>query len=33
VDKKADQQPDLELEIEGQEQAAKSNDLDDEIPF
>ena len=33
VEKKADQQPDLELEIEGQEQAAKSNDLDDEIPF
>jgi len=33
VDKKADQQPDLELEIEGQEQAAQSNDLDDEIPF
>jgi len=33
VDKKANQQPDLELEIEGQEQAAKSNDLDDEIPF
>lgn len=33
VEKKTDQQPDLELEIEGQEQAAKSNDLDDEIPF
>ena len=33
VEKKTDQQPDLELEIQGQEQAAKSNDLDDEIPF
>ena len=33
VEKKTDQQADLELEIEGQEQAAKSNDLDDEIPF
>lgn len=32
VDKKTDEQPDLELAIEGQEQAAKS-DLDDEIPF
>ena len=32
VEKKTDQQPDLELEIEGQTQAAKS-DLDDEIPF
>ena len=32
VDKKADQQADFDLEIQGQEQAAKS-DLDDEIPF
>jgi len=33
VDKKADQQADFDLEIQGQEQAAQSNDLDDEIPF
>ena len=33
VEKKTDQQPDLELEIQGQTQAAQSNDLDDEIPF
>jgi hypothetical protein len=25
--------PSFDLEIEGQEQAAKSNDMDDEIPF
>lgn len=33
VDKKADQQADFDLEIQGQEQASQSNDLEDEIPF